>query len=76
MTVTKEQWLIDIKNTKKECQAYKQIAEGFEVLEKLPENIENGKSLEYKVRAFHYLSLWNKCEDFLVKLYSYEGDLE
>jgi hypothetical protein len=76
MTVTKQQWLEDLKNTNAELEAYRKIADGYEILERLPENRESGKDLEYRAKSSYYESLHARCGAFLEKLESYGGRFE
>jgi hypothetical protein len=61
--VTDEQLNIDIANTQAEYNAYCNLADGYDVLSKLPEN--NGK---YHFEAITFRHKADECYTFLSKL--------
>lgn len=44
MQITREQWELDVENTKKEIPAYEKLAEGYAILAQLPEQDHNTRS--------------------------------
>lgn len=62
---TKQEYLIDIKNTKKELAAYKQLVNAYSVLRDLP---ENSGDLFYSRQLSKYQLSVNDCREFLHKL--------
>lgn len=74
MPITKQKWLQDLKNTNAELDAYRKIADGFEILARLPENQGTGKDSLYRTKAYHYNDLHKRCGEFLEKLESYDGE--
>ena len=66
--VSKQQWLIDIENTKKEIVAYDLLLKGYEILAALPENIESGATMSYKALGQEHFRHKEDCVEFLEKL--------
>lgn len=62
---TKEEYLLDVENTKKELAAYKQLVNAYSVLRDLPEN--SGDST-YSYQVSKYQQSANDCQEFLHKL--------
>lgn len=65
--IDQAQLAIDITNTEKEAQAYKQIGEGFHVLAELPETTVSDKPL-YRYQSRRFRALYLECSQFLAEL--------
>lgn len=65
--ITKEEYLRDMENTRREAAAYKQIAEGFAVLMELPENA-GAERARLNCERIKYRQLHVDCQAFLSKL--------
>lgn len=65
--ITKEEYLRDLENTRKEAAAFKQIAEGFAVLARLPEN-SGGERARLELESKRYMFRSIKCQAFLEAL--------
>jgi hypothetical protein len=68
MSVSNEQLLKDIENTKKEVDAYKKIRDGYLVLSQLPENSIQPNGKYYYAESHSCDILYNECSEFLEKL--------
>ena len=62
--ITNATLLEDIANTEKEVEAYRQLAEGYAILARLPENAEPKNGMY----AMKYDSLYEQCRKFLGQL--------
>jgi hypothetical protein len=62
---TKQEYLLDVENTKKELAAYKQLVSAYKVLRDLP---ENSGDLFYSRQVLKYQQSANDCQEFLHKL--------
>lgn len=65
--ITKEEYLRDLENTRKEAAAYKQIADGFAVLARLPEN-QGSEQARLNFHSKKYLDLYIRCQALLEAL--------
>lgn len=70
---TKEEYLIDIENTKKELAAYKQLVSAYSVLRDLPEN-STDSTYSYQIRK--YAQLVKDCQEFLHRLQGLRNNYE
>ena len=58
----------DIILTEKELLAYQKLTDGYNVLCRLPENIQSGRSGVYAYESLKFSSLAEECEKFLIQL--------
>jgi hypothetical protein len=65
-TVPNEELLKDIELTELELQAYVYLYQGYDILSRLPENID--RKSEYHGKYLKFISDANGCNDFLLRL--------
>jgi hypothetical protein len=66
-SISNEELLKDITNTKLELSAYVKLYQGFKILSELPENKGNN-AREYYWEYQKYLNASDECNEFLVEL--------
>jgi len=66
--ISNKEMLVDIENTRREKEAYDLLAEGFETLAKLPENIASGQANVQNMEAIRYSRLSQECQSFYLEL--------
>lgn len=73
MTVTREQWLRDIENTKKELEAYRMLRDGYRILSQLPEQDPQTRQI-MRFKSDGYAQSHKECAAFLKKLKALDSE--